>query len=244
MNAVLKILLYAAVTVVPYMAMPQQAPDNDLILANTMDSSSPYYYPSLMERYKAGDTTLTEEDYRYLYYGFAFTPDYHPLASIPSESMTLMALERADAMPNEENMRDVIRCATETMASDPFSPSNLNFLTYAYGALGDTINERINYDRLNKVLAAIRSSGTGLTEKSPMHVIRLSHAADVLGTLGLSVTKRLVVSRTTEYISVANEEGRRLSKGYYFDYSRIFWGDPEDLPQKPRRWKINEYQLE
>ena len=156
---------------------------------------------------------------------------------------SLKAFEKAHGDPSEENMRDIIRYAEEVMRSDPFSPTNLNFLAYAYGAVGDTLNERINYDRLNKVLAAISASGTGLTEKSPMHVLRFSHASDVLGTLGLSVAKRLVVSRTTEYITVANENGRQLSKGYYFDYSRVYWGNPEDAPQKERRWKINDYPI-
>lgn len=221
----------------------QVAPDNEEIFEQTINHESPYYYPALMLRYNSGDTTLTEKDYRYLYYGYAFSDDYHPLAPIPAEDKVLMAFEKAHDDPSYDNMRDIIRYAEEVMRSDPFSPTNLNFLAYAYGAIGDTLNERINYDRLNKVLAAISGSGTGLTEKSPMHVLRFSHASDVLGTLGLSVTKRLVVSRTTEYITVANEKGRQQGKGYYFDYSRVYWSDPEDAPKKEHRWKINDYPM-
>ena len=61
------------------------------------------------------------------------------------------------------------------------------------------------------------------------------------GTLGLTITKRLVVSRTTEYITVANEKGRQLGKGYYFDYSRVFWGNQDNIPQPEHHWKINDY---
>ena len=239
MRKLLTILL-AALLGTP-VVLGQVAPDNDDIFEQTLNHESPYYYPSLMLRYRSGDTTLTERDYYYLYYGYAFSDDYRPLMPISAEDRVLMAFEKAHGDPSYDNMRDSVRYAEEVMRFDPFSPTNLNFLAYAYGAMGDTLNERINYDRLTKVLAVIGDSGTGLTEKSPMHVLRFSHAADVLGTLGLSVVKRLVVSRTTEYITVANENGRQLSKGYYFDYSRVYWGDPEDAPQKERRWKINDY---
>ena len=155
------VILLAAVLAAPALS-GQVAPDNDDIFEQTINNESPYYYPALMLRYNSGDTTLTEKDYYYLYYGYAFSDDYHPLAPIPAEDKVLMAFETAHGDPSEENMRDIIRYAEEVMRSDPFSPTNLNFLAYAYGAVGDTLNERINYDRLNKVLAAISASGDGV----------------------------------------------------------------------------------
>ena len=57
-------------------------PDNDKIFAQINDSSSPFYYPNLMMRYQAGDT-LTDEEYHYLYYGFAYQSAYRPLNDNP-----------------------------------------------------------------------------------------------------------------------------------------------------------------
>ena len=37
-------------------------PDEDMILARTMDAQPAFYYPALMMRYNAGDETLTDED--------------------------------------------------------------------------------------------------------------------------------------------------------------------------------------
>ena len=221
-------------------AQAQQAPDDEDIFTRTIDRESPYYYPSLMMRYTAGDTTLTAADYYYLYYGYAFAEGYRPLLPIKAEDEMLMVLERINQDSiRYEDMEAVIRCAEEVMQRDPFSPRNLNFLIYAYGTIGDTLNERINYDRLNKVLATITASGTGRTEKSPMHVLRFEHAADWLSAEGKAVLKRLVVSRTTEYITVADEYGRPESKGYYFDFSRVF-RHPEDMPKQEQRWQIND----
>ena len=47
-----------------------KVPDEEDIQNKTMDAESPFYYPSLMMRYNAGDETLTDEDYHYLYYGY------------------------------------------------------------------------------------------------------------------------------------------------------------------------------
>lgn len=221
----------------------QEAPNNEEIFEQVINSSSPYYYPALMLRYSTGDETLTATDYYYLYYGYAFSDDYRPFATIPAEVRVLSVFERAQENPTYDDMLEIIRHATEAMKQDPFSPSNLNFLVYAYGAVGDTLNEQINYNRMNNVLSTIKASGTGLTEKSPMHVLRFAHATDVLASLSLTVTKRLVVSRSTEYISVADAEGRAKSKGYYFDYSRIYWNKPDEAPRVERKWKINDYPI-
>ena len=242
------VLTVAASTHATLSAQPGQTPvtvpDDELILAQTMDSESPYYYPGLMMRYRSGDTTLSETDYYYLYYGYAFTEDYRPLAPIPEESFVLEAFRKTYADPSAENAAELISHALGVMEKDPFSLSNINFLIYAYGMAGDSINERINYDRLNKLTAAIWSSGTGATESSPVHILRFSHANDLLGIMELEIVNRLVVSRTTEYVSVSDRNGHRSAKGYYFDYSRIYNGKnaPEGVPGR-QKWKFNDYSL-
>lgn len=237
-------ILLLAVGVCLGAAQAQQAPDDEDIFARTLDEASPYYYPSLIMRYRAGDTTLTATDYYYLYYGYAFSENYRPLRPIKAEDDMLAVLERINQDSiRYEDMEAVIRCADEVMQSDPFSPRNLNFLVYAYGTIGDTLNERINYDRLTKVLATISVSGTGRSEKSPLHVLRFEHASDWLAARGKTVLKRLVVSRSAEYVTVANEQGRPESKGYYFDFSRVF-RHPEEMPKQKQRWQINDIPLE
>lgn len=222
----MKVILAVCMTLACLPSVAQNAPDNEDILAKTIDPDSPYYYPSLMLRYTNGDETLSEKDYYYLYYGYAYSDSYRPLESIPAEMKVLEVLERSQDDPTVYDMQEMIRYAGEVMKADPFSPSNLNLLVYAYGMIGDTVNERLNYDRMNKVLATIRNSGTGLTESSPMHVLRFSHASDLLGSYGLEVTNRMIVSRTAEYISVS-QDGRPQRKGYYFDYSRVYWRKPD-----------------
>ena len=47
-------------------------PDFVKIEAEIKNENSNFYYPKLFERYLKGDTTLTVEDYHYLYFGYSF----------------------------------------------------------------------------------------------------------------------------------------------------------------------------
>ena len=158
-------------------------PDEDDILDRTLDSSSPYYYPSLMMRYNNLDT-LTEEDYHYLYYGYTYQDSYKPLATNRAVDMlyeSLMGLD-PDAVTDEE-MREVISICKEAMKVDPFNPTVLNMMVFAYGALGDKQKEEAYFRHLNGILETIKSSGDGRSEKYPMHIIMFSHAVDVVASM-------------------------------------------------------------
>ena len=137
----------------------QQAPDNDAILRETIDKGSPYYYPAIYMRYMSGDTTLTLEDYRHLYYGYAWQPGYKPFETPAAKDRILNILAK-DSLAEADYLK-IVEYGREVMRSEPYDPSTLNFLVYAYGAVGDSVNERINYSRLKGILAAIESSGGG-----------------------------------------------------------------------------------
>ena len=54
------------------------------IKARIEDPASEQYYPNLRLRYEQADSTLTAEDYHYLYYGYAYQPQYRPLETNPA----------------------------------------------------------------------------------------------------------------------------------------------------------------
>ena len=216
----------------------QVAPDNEQILRGTIDSNSKFYYPSIHSRYMQGDTTLTLEDYHYLYYGYAYQDNYKPLESIPAETAVLAVLERGEQLDTLGAI-ELLRQAKMVMKSDPFSPKNINFMTYAYSVLGDEVSAKISADRFNKVLKTIEASGTGLREKSPMHLLWGSHGVDFIASKDLKMGKRRIVSRTVEYIALLEKFGD--IKGYYFDFSRMYWKRPDSTPpkQKAKKWQFN-----
>ena len=219
-----------------------QVPDNDKIEAEIHNASSPYYYPTLMARYREGDENLGREAYRHLYYGYLFNPGYNPLSSVPAmDSVVTILLRDPDLVLDD--YRRLIQHGNTVLETDPFNPRILNIMTYAYGTIGDTENEVRSSRRFDGVMDAILSTGEGSVEKSPWHILWFSHAEDVMDFLGTQYRKPMVVSRTTEYFPLLKREGR--VRGYYFDYSRIYVNRPEEpLTPPERRWQINNQVLD
>jgi len=113
-------------------------PDEDMILDRTMDAQSAFYYPALMMRYNAGDETLTDEDYHYLYYGYAYRDEYKPLAVNPDLDKMLMLASGIDPdKPDRATLETMVSVGNDALKRDPFSPKILNLMSFAYGALGD-----------------------------------------------------------------------------------------------------------
>lgn len=210
-----------------------QTPDNDAIRAAISDPASKFFYETLFQRYERGDTTLTREDYHHLYYGFAFNEAYKPLETSPDEAQILMILEKHPE-PDREQAANIITHARRVMKHDPFSPHNINFMTYAYGILRDVENEWISAARLAGVLGAIESSGTGISEDSPWHVIAFSHVNDFLASRGYEILKRTVISKAEEYVNVKDLETNKR-QGFYFDYGRAYWNPSANVPDKRPR---------
>lgn len=228
--------------IVPFVAWAGTPVEEDII-DRTMSPESPYYYPNLMLRYNTGDTTLTVQDYHYLYYGYAYQDHYKPLAINPELDRTLLIAARIDPeKPLREDVESLISAATEAREKDPFSPKLLNLMAFAYGSLGDTVQEKQYFDRMEKVVAAIRDSGDGRKQDSPQHILMFDHAFDVLAAQSLPYGKSRIVSRTIEYIPLSSPtyvEGDKV-KGYYFDFNRIYRNKPDGYTyQRDRTWQFN-----
>ena len=213
-------------------------PDNDRIFATIIDVNSPLYYPNLMLRYKEGKP-MSDQQYHYLYYVDAFQPSYKPLEV--NQAMTrvqaIMARLSLDT-PSVQDIDEVIAAGIVAMEHDPFSPTLLNILTYAYGASGDKVRELAYSEHMRGILKCIEQSGDGLKEKSPMHIIMFSHGLDYIASKGIGYRKSSIISRTVEFVPF--DIPREKVKGYYFDYSRVYWNKPDDYTfKRERTWQFN-----
>lgn len=236
----LLVLMWAAVfaVTVDTGVYAQKVPEEEDILAKTMSSESPYYYPPLMMRYLAGDLSLTDDDYYYLYYGYAYDDDYDAHAPLPGEDR-ILEIFASTKTPSKAEAQVIIEAAKENMLVDPFNPGNINMMTYAYGILGDTINEIISADRFDRIIRTIKSSGSGRKENSPWHVLRFTHANDVVAAMGYRIENRQVRTSSVEYIKV--ERNPDNVKGLFFDFGRVYWKPYEGEPvRRKSRWMLND----
>ena len=215
-------------------------PTEEEILSNTLNTSSPYYYTNLMLKYSAGAESLTLDEYYYLYYGYYYSTDYRPFAENRAfdDLMDVMSGLNPN-QPTIGQLELIVERAVAALEADPFSPKVLNILAYAYGALGDSAREQLYFNHLNGILGAINRSGSGLKEESPKHILMFSHAYDLMASEGYNYHEARIISRTVEYIPL-KAKAQDGTKGFYFDYSRIYSNKPDDISfKRERTWQFN-----
>ncbi len=239
------LLLVTIIFVIPAVAMAQfeeretRVPDEEEIIHQTVSTSSPYYYTNLMLKYQNGNEPMTDLEYYYLYYGYAFQEDYHPFKENPAldRMLAVMAGINPD-QPTVGQLEALIENGIAALEVDPFNPKVLNMMAYAYGALDDPKREQLYYDHLNGILSAIESSGTGLKEDERWHVLMFSHAYDLLASKGYVYNESRIISRDAMFVPLTRKQGR--TKGFYFDYSRIYRNKPDDVTfKRDRTWQFN-----
>ena len=215
-----------------------ETPDNDRIFANINNVNSPFYYPNLILRYKEGKA-MSASEYHHLYYGYAFQPSYKPLEANPAMTRVQEIMARISIdKPSVHDIDELIAAGIAAMEHDPFSPTLLNILVYAYGASGDKARESAYANHLNGILRCIAESGDGLKERSPMQIIMFSHGLDYIASKNINYLKGRIISRTVEFVPF--DFPQEKVKGYYFDYSRIYWNKPENYTfKRERTWQFN-----
>ena len=237
----MKRLILALMLLLPALAWAK-IPDEEDILRKIMDGSSPFFYGNLQMRYNNLEQ-LTDEEYHYLYYGYAYHENYKPTATNMAVTDLYASMVGLDIdNPDQRQVDYIISVCNEAMLVDPFDPTTLNMLVFAYGARGDKAKEEAYFRHLQGVLGTIMSSGDGRSEKYPMHIIMFSHAVDVVASMGIEAKRAEIISRSVEYIPLV--EPRKVPdgkiRGFYFDYSRIYRNKPDDVTfKKKRTWQFN-----
>jgi hypothetical protein len=153
-----------------------EIPDLDQIRRDVADPASPYYYPKLMGRYQQNETVMDINDYRHLYYGYLFQEDFNPYrhneASTKNESLYYKSSH------TRAELDSIISYAEIVLDDNPFDLSQMNFLIYALRARGKVNRANIWQYRLNHLIQAIISSGTGTDAEHAWYVITPRHEYD------------------------------------------------------------------
>lgn len=238
----MKRFLLLLLALMPLLAMAKTPVEQDIIDRIT-DQRSPYYYMKLMMRYTNGALDLTDDDYHYLYYGFAYQDAYKPLdTNVDKEEMLSLMKGMDPDNVERERLEQLLIRANAARMRDPFSPQILNVLTFVHQKLGNDGEAQRWATHLNGVIRTILSSGDGLTIKSPRHILMFDHALDVMAAEGLAAGDARVVSRTVEFVPLLSAqviEGKKR-KGLYFNFERIYRNKPEGYTYKRERtWQFN-----
>ena len=161
-------------------ARPTTHPDFKAIREETHNPDSKFYYPRLLAAYFSNDTTMTDDDYHYLYYGSMFQEDYNPYRINPFEA-ELKATEplysRHGTLTRSEK-RQIQQLAEKSLANNPFNLKQLSHLIYAYEQSDKTNLAKIWQHKLNRLLLTIAASGTGADKEHAIVVVDPSNELD------------------------------------------------------------------
>lgn len=187
--------------------------------AQSTDPSSPYYFPKLMKRFEANETVMTTTDYRYLYLGSMFTEDYNPYRrSVYADTVMPLTFKEKHSRAELDIM---IKYCQMALDDTPFDLSQMNFLIYALREKGKVNLANIWQYRMNRLLEAIVSTGTGADTTSAWYVIYPRDEATIIN-LSSKRVQSLNPSFVEPYfdcIEVTDQQGKKQE--YYFNIKTV-----------------------
>ena len=193
-------------------------PDMDRIAAEVADPKSKYYYSKLMARYEANETIMGLEDYRHLYLGYVFQEDYNPYRHSEFAQQVEEQYYKTDHTRAECDT--IIKYAELSLADNPFDLRQINFLIYALREKQKNNLANIWQYRLNHLLEAIVSTGTGLDKDNAWYVINPQHEYMIINLLGHIARKQSFEEPYYDYITVEKNPDND-PEGDYFNIRHI-----------------------
>lgn len=177
------------------------------------------YYPYMYVRYMEGDETLDLNDYRLLYYGYSFQNTYDPLATSLLQKEAMVYHNQISRTLTRDELLELVEKTKRALDQNPFNLILLNLLSFSYLKLGDEVNTQISARKMDGVIEAILSSGSGVDKTSPWSVIYRADIVDLTAALGGNYSMRMYITTDVEYFHLKDRiEGVR---GFYFDLSAI-----------------------
>lgn len=202
-----------------------EKPDMEQIRRATLDPGSQYYFPRLMAKYNLNDTTMSNDEYRHLYLGYMFQEDYDPYRSSPYAKVTDEL--RLKARHSKEEIDTIRKYAELALKDNPFDLRQMSFLVHVLKERRKDMSAKIWEYRLEHLLGAIKSTGTGEDTDNAWYVIYPMHEYDMVDLLGYSATDADFIEPGYDYLTVTPDEetARRLrdkvAKGFYFNVQGI-----------------------
>ena len=176
-----------------------------------------YYYPKLMQAFTSNDTTLSIEGWRNFYYGYTFQEDYNPFReSVYSNIVEELYYKQPHSRAECDSIE---KYADKSLNDNMFDINQMNFFIYVLKEKKKHTRAAIWQYRLDRLIAAIMSSGRG-TKEEPWVVISPEHEYNIINFLGFVATEHETLDGGIDYIKVQPVAGKS-AEGFYFDISRM-----------------------
>ncbi len=196
-------------------------PDLDSIARATTDENSPMYYPKLLRMFMANDTTMTDRQFQYFYYGTFFQEDYDPYRGSPNpallEELTPIYAKTQRTRADREKMQAY---ATQVLNDNPVDLRQLTNRVYIYEQNRKHDLAKIWQYKLNHLLLVIATSGTGVDADNAWIVVYPQHEYDFLNISGHTAVSQRFEPPNYDYIMVEKRNDSDPD-GYFFDIAEL-----------------------
>lgn len=205
-------------------SVASNAPNYKQIKKEVETKSSEFYYPELLRRFQAADTTLTAEQNYYFYYGTATRPEFNPYQSDHVAYAMLKETLKGDTL-TEKNWQQAAEIVEKYLDEDP---TNLGFHIYKQNVYSELYGEESEeayhaYIQAVMLFSAIASTGDGKSQETAFHVICVSDEYALMRMFGFSPkSQALLEKKGRSYDRMELEENEYGLEAMYFDITVSF----------------------
>ncbi len=188
-----------------------EKPNYKKIKKLTFKKKSDFYYLKLAKKFTTG-ATMTLEEKRTFYYGFAFRYSYKPykVSKGRKEINTILRNRVFDKITL--NKLDVL--LRSELIDNPFDLELHNLHIFVYKKLHQKDKVAIKLKQIQVIKDAILSSGDGKSKKTAYHVIFIKNEYDILKLLKLKEKKHQFIDKNFECI-FAQPNSQNIEKVYF-----------------------------
>lgn len=197
-----------------------EKPDLDEIRSLTLDPQSKFYFPKLKKKYEVNDTTMTPEEFRNFYLGYMFQEDFDPYRVSPYSNKTDGL--RSKPSHTKEEIDTITKYAQLALQDNPFDLRQMSFLVHVLKEKRKDMRAKIWEYRLEHLLGAIKSTGTGDSAENAWYVMYPEHEYDMVQLLGYEAVDAQYLEPGYDYLAVQPDESDtrkrdKSAKGFYFN---------------------------
>ena len=182
-----------------------EKPDYEQIKLNIENKQSNFYYSKLWDRFQQGDSTMTLEEKRHLYYGYVFHKKYSPYSDVHDYKQVNAILNKEN--PTKKEWEKLVSLLNTSLSAEPFSCRYLYYQSIAYDALKKSVDADKNFRKIRSIVDALLSTGDGLSEETAIHVIAVSNEYDYLFLNNLSMRSQALTNGGCDVLYLKQNEG-------------------------------------
>jgi hypothetical protein len=179
--------------------------DFDYIKSNTQDSTSAFYYPVLIQKFLQLDTTLTDKEFCFIYYGNVYTDMYNPYGIGENEKMFV-------ELYKEEKFQEAIPFGQNTLIENPVNLNVLYRMLFCYHKLGEKTTAKKYATLYFGLLNEIHKSGDGESIETAYVVVKVIDEYRIMHNLGLQSKGQALLRGPTDRITI-NTKNQKKVKG-------------------------------